>query len=392
MKHRYSFTNAGETYEDVLLNLFKTIKNLPMKLKIQFRLALLLLLMPFILMANNSIELAKTTKERKIKKSFNVSSNATLKVKNSFGNLNIITWDESRIEFDITIKVTGNSDEKVQDRLDRINVEFSSSNDLVSAITMIGKNEKNWWNWGKKMNLQLEINYVIKMPITNNVDLSNDYGTINLDKLEGVATLSCDYGKINTKELMSDHNEISFDYSNNCYFEYIKSGEINADYSGFTVSKTENLVLNADYTKSIIEISENVDYNCDYGSLKIDNINNLNGQGDYLSLRLGNVYKNIDVHTNYGSLKIDRMASKAKNINIKSDFTGITIGHDPDYSFDFQIDIDYASLRESDGFNFTIKEIDVTEKKYRGYHGSQNSGNLVKINSEYGSVTFKKTQ
>ncbi|WP_296316828.1 hypothetical protein [Winogradskyella sp. UBA3174] len=361
-----------------------------MNLKIQFRLAILLLLMPLIALANTDVETIKSTKERTIKKSFNVASNATLKVKNSFGNLDIVTWNENRIEFDITIKVTGNNAEKVQDRLNRINIEFSGTRDLVSAITMIGKNEKNWWNWGKKINLKLEINYVIKMPITNNIDLSNDYGAINLDKLEGVAKISCDYGKITTKELMGDNNDIRFDYSNNCYFEYIKSGAIRADYSGFTVSKTNKLTLKADYTKSIIEASEIVNYTCDYGSLKIDNINNLQGQGDYLSLRLGNVFKNVDLKTNFGSIKIERIASKAKNITIKSDFTGITIGHDADYNFDFDIDLEFASLRESDGFNFTNKEVDMTEKKYNGYYGSQNSGNLVKIKSEYGSVTFKK--
>jgi hypothetical protein len=361
-----------------------------MNLKIQYRIALLLLLLPAVVVANTGIEIAKISKERKIKKSFDVSSNATLKVENSFGNLNIITWDENRIEFDITIKVTGNNAEQVQDRLDKIDIEFSGTRDFVSAITLIGKNEKNWWNWGKKMNLQLEINYVIKMPITNNVDLSNDYGSINLDKLEGLAKITSDYGKITTKELMAENNDIRFDYSKSCYFEYIKSGTIRADYSGFTVAKTKSLTLKADYTNAIIEASESVNYNCDYGSLKIDNINNLDGQGDYLSLRLGTVFKNINIKTNYGSIKIGRVASRAKNITINSDFTGITIGHDTGYNFDFYIDLDYAALRESEGFNFTSKEIDMTEKKYKGFYGSQNSGNFVKINSEYGSVTFKQ--
>ena len=228
------------------------------------------------------------------------------------------------------------------------------------------------------------------MPISGNVDLSQDYGSINLDRLNGVAKINCDYGKITTKELMADNNDIKFDYSSNCYFEYIKSGKITADYSGFTVAKTKDLIVKADYTKSIVEVAENVEYNCDYGSLKVENINNLYGKGDYLTLRLGNVFKNVKLNANYGSVKIDRMASNAKNIDITADFTGITIGHDANYSFNFDIDLDYASLRESDGFNFTNKKVDMSEKKYNGYYGTQNSGNLVKINSEYGSVTFKK--
>ncbi|WP_412560705.1 hypothetical protein [Winogradskyella sp. MIT101101] len=361
-----------------------------MNQKIQFRLALLFLLMPFIALANTGKDATKTDKERNIKKSFNVSPNATLKVKNSYGNLDIVTWNENRIDFDITIKVSGNDAEKVQERLDGIDVEFSASNDLVSAMTNIEKKEKSWWNWGKKMNLKLEINYVIKMPISGNVDLNNDYGAINLDKLEGRAKINCDYGKITTKELMADNNELRFDYTNNCYFEYIKSAKINADYSGYTIAKAENLEIYADYSKSIVEVVENVKYNCDYGALKIENVNNVEGNGDYLGLRLGNVFKNVDVKSNYGSLKIDRMASKAKNINIDSEFTGITIGYDAGYNFNFDIDLDYCSLRDSDGFNFTLKEANHSEKKYKGYYGSKNSGNMVNIKSEYGSVSFTK--
>ena len=118
----------------------------------------------------------------------------------------------------------------------------------------------------------MKINYVVKMPITNHVDLSNDYGNITLGTLEGRAEISCDYGKITTKELLADNNVINFDYTNNSYFEYIKSGKINADYSGFTVAKTKDLTIVADYTKSLIEIAENVNYNCDYGSLPYSSI------------------------------------------------------------------------------------------------------------------------
>ena len=361
-----------------------------MKLNMSYKIAFLLFLIPSITLANSDQGFVKSSKEKRIKKSFNVSSDTTLKVDNTYGNIDVITWEENRIEFDINIKVSGNDAEKIQDKINGININFLSSKDLVSAITTINKTKSNWWNWGRNNSIQIEINYVIKIPISNHVDLNNDYGSINLDRLNGVAKISCDYGKITTKELMADNNDIRFDYSSNCYFEYIKSGKITADYSGFTVSKTKNLNINADYTESIIEAAEHVNYNCDYGSLKVDNVNNLEGNGDYLTLRLGNVFKNVKIKADYGSIKIDRIASKAKNINIQSDFTGITIGHDSEYNFNFNIDLEFASLRESEGFNFTKKEDDNIEKQYEGYYGVQNSGNTVSINSEYGSVTFQK--
>jgi hypothetical protein len=360
-----------------------------MKLQIPFKVLAFLLLLPLAVSANSTDIFLKSTKEKKITKSYNVASNATLKINNSYGNLDIVTWDQNRIEFDITIKVTGGNSDKVEERLDDITVDFNDSGNVVSAVTRFGKRKNSWWNWSNRRNLKIEVTYRVKMPISNNVDLSNDYGAINLGKLEGNASISCDYGKITTQQLLGNTNTLSFDYSNNCYFEYINNGKISADYSGFTIASAKSIDLKADYTKSIIENSENVTYQCDYGSLKIDNINNLEGVGDYLTLRLGTVYKNVQLQADYGSIKIERMASNAGNLNLNTEFTGITIGIDQNYNFDFDINLEYASLNHPESFTFTVKEKDNSDKTYKGYHVNSNSGNAVKIDSEYGSVTFK---
>ena len=47
-------------------------------------------------------------------------------------------------------------------------------------------------------------------------------------------------------------------------------------------------------------------------------------------------------------------------------------------------------LRDSDGFNFTNKEKTHTSKEYQGYYGTKDSGNTIKINSQHGSVSFKR--
>ncbi|WCO03042.1 hypothetical protein [Psychroserpens ponticola] len=363
-----------------------------MKTQLLYKLLFAFILIPTLTFGGNSNKWSgEHTKEKTIKKEFQVSSNATLKVNNSYGNIDIITYEGSTISIEVHIKTNGNDLEKVQEKIDDIDIEFNASSTSVMAKTLFSKNKsKSWWNWGKNNNVNMSINYIIKLPITNNVDLNNDYGSITLDKLEGRAEINCDYGKITTKELMADHNDINFDYTNNAYFEYIKSGSINADYSGYTVGKAKSLDVNADYTKSEIELAENISYNCDYGSLKINNANNVNGNGDYLTLRLGTIYKNIDIKADYGSIKIGKMAANAGNVEIESDYCGITIGYDSGYAFDFDIDLEYASLRDADGFEFTKKRIESSDKYYQGYYRNSNSGNMIRIKSEYGSVTFKK--
>ncbi len=350
----------------------------------------ILLLIPAMTFSVNDLK-GKYTKNKMINKEFTVNSDATLKINNSYGNLDIVTWAENRIVIEVSITTRGNDEEKVQKKLDEITVKFSSSPELVAAQTLFNKNKsKSWWSWTKNNNVNMEINYLVKMPVTNAVILDNDYGSINLDKLEGQAKISCDYGKITTKELMADNNSISFDYTNNSYFEYIKSGKINADYSGYTVSKTENLDISADYTKSKIEVAENIKYSCDYGGITIEKVNNVEGNGDYLTTRIGDVYKNVTIDADYGSIKIDNLTANAGNVSINSDYVGIKIGIDPDYDFDFDIDLEYGSLNEDDGFQYNKQRIESGDKYYVGYHGKENSGNLIKISSDYGSVTFFK--
>ena len=84
------------------------------------------------------------------------------------------------------------------------------------------------------------------------------------------------------------------------------------------------------------------------------------------------------------------MNSNAGNVNIESDYVGITIGFDASYNFKFDLDLEYASLRDSEGFQFTKKRIESTDKYYQGYYGNSSTSNLIRIKSNYGSVSFKR--
>jgi len=363
-----------------------------MKTAILFKIIFTFLLVPAIIFGNNTSDLkGQHSKEKVIKKEYSVNANATLKVDNSYGNIDIITWDENRIEIEVTITTSSNSEDKAQSKLDAISVEFEGSANLVSAKTRFNNGKSNsWWNWGKSNKVTMKINYVIKLPVTNNVNLENNYGSINLDKLEGHAKISCDYGQITTKELMADNNDINFDYTNNSYFEYIKSGKINADYSGFTVAKTKQLDISANYSNSHVEIAEDVKYNCDYGNMKIDKANTIKGNGDYLTTVIGDVYKNIDLNADYGSIKIKNLAASAGNVNIDSDYVGITIGYSSDYNFNFNLELQNASLRGEENLEINKSNIDGRSKNYSGYYGNSNSNNTITIHSEYGNVSLSK--
>lgn len=352
---------------------------------------LVLLVLPAFLLAHDGKLKGKYTKEKTIKKEFNVNATALLAVDNSYGNLVLTSWNENRVEIEVQIKTNGNNEEKVQKRLDEIDVIFEASSDKVSAKTDFNKGKDGWkWNWSKNNNVNIQVNYTIKLPVKNSVHLSNDYGNIELDRIDGHAKINCDYGRLEIGELRGRNNELNFDYTSKSTIGYMNSGKINADYSGFELERTGDVILNADYTNSNIGTMENLEYSSDYGQLEVGELNSVKGTGDYINVRLGTVKGNVDLVADYGAIKIDKMSSDAGNIRIRTDYTGIKIGYESGYNFDFEINTDYAGVKGKEDFEMNISKESGSSRYYKGYSGSANSGNNVEITADYGSVTFYK--
>ncbi|MGB7784471.1 MAG: hypothetical protein WBL27_00070 [Salinimicrobium sp.] len=357
-----------------------------------YKLLFALLLVPAISFANNGYK-GKYTEQKKIKKEFKVGPQDLLKIDNSYGNIDITTWNENRVVIEVLIETNGNDEDKVKDRLKEIDVDFRQTGGMVSAETLLEKNH-NGGSWlsslfGSSSNVNIKINYRVKAPATNSVDLSNDYGSINLDKLDGNAKISCDYGRLLIGELNGDNNYLSFDYTDNSNIGYMKRGKISADYSEFTIDEAGTLELSADYTESNIQKVENIKFSCDYGSLKIDKLKNMRGTGDYLGVKLGNVYGSLDLRMDYGSLSVEKVMAGLKQMDVNTDYTSIKIGYDKEAPFRFEVSTEYGGIKGL-GKGFTVnKRIDSgSDNYYEGYYLSGNSGGTIKVESSYGSVTF----
>ncbi len=360
-----------------------------MKITLFKYLTFMLIAFPLALFATDGKLKGKYSKEKTIKKEFDVNADALLKIKNSYGNLTLTSWDEDRVVIEVHVKTSGNNEEKVQQKLNNISVDFEASRSMVSAVTIFKKNNSWGYNW-KGNNVNMQINYTIKLPVKNSVNLNNDYGSIKLDRIDGHAKISCDYGRLDIGELRGRNNQLNFDYTSKSNIEYINSGRITADYSGFTVEKAGDLTISADYTSSTVLEMKNLQYSCDYGNVDVKNVNNVQGSGDYISVKLGNVYGNVSIHADYGSIRIAELSEDAKNIEINTDYTSSKIGYNANYHFDFEIISEYAGIGGKENFEINISKEKSSSKYYKGYHGSPNSGNSVYINTEYGGVSFIK--
>ena len=358
---------------------------------LQFKtLFLFLCALPLLAGAHNDPMKGKYTKEKTINKEYSVNADALLKVSNSYGNISLASWSEDRVVIEVVIKTNGNNESKVQEKLDEITVEFDANQSMVSAKTIFEK-ERGWnWSWGKSNNVSMQIDYTIKLPVKNSIHLNNEYGNITLDRIDGYAKISCDYGRLQIGELRGRNNDLRFDYTSKSFIGYMNSGMIRADYSGFTLEKAGDLMINADYTDVNVGEMGNLEYNNDYGSLEVKSVKNVMGNGDYVSVYLGEVHGNVEIDADYGAVKIDEMATDGGNVSLKTDYTGIKIGYNSNYFFDFEINTEYAGVSGKDDLEITISKEKGSDRYYKGYYGKSNSGNQISITSEYGSVALIK--
>ncbi|MEX1382744.1 hypothetical protein [Lutibacter sp.] len=355
-------------------------------MKTIYKILLILILIPLTISATE--RKGKYTKNKVLTKEYSVNENATLNVSNKYGNIGIATWNENRIVIKVSITTNGDDEEKVAKRLEQIDVEFNGNANNVSAKTSIEKNSSSWNLWGKKNNVNMEINYLIQMPISNNVDLTNDYGAITLDKLEGSSKINCDYGKITIGELWNTNNIINIDYTNKSTIDLMEDGTINADYSTLHIDRSKRIDLNADYSHISFGMVAVLDYNCDYGSLKIGDTGNVTGNSDYMHTSVEKLRGTGDFDMDYGSLKIEELGKEFKNITVKSSYTNTKIGVNATNNFTLNATLNYGSLKYGSGFTINKEIIKTTSKYYEGYYNSNNTSSNITIKSSYGTISF----
>ena len=333
----------------------------------------------------------KHTKEKKIKKEFKVDANSNLAINNSYGNVDITTWKENRVVIEVIIKTNGNDEEEVEKKLKEINVEFEQNASGVSARTRFSKSEKSWWKeiFSGFENVNMEVNYLVRAPEGNHLDINNDYGGIYIDKTTGNAKISCDYGKMDIGELRGRSNYLNFDYTRSSSIGYVTNAEINADYSDYEILEAEELIVSADYSKSKVGKVSKMEFNCDYGSVEIDKVKVLIGNGDYLTTKINRIFTSAEINLDYGSLSIDKVIKGAKNINIDTDYAGVKLGFDREMSFNFDVKTSYGGLSGLEDMNVQKKDTRNSSNSASGSYGSGN-GTQMNITTSYGSVKFYK--
>jgi len=354
-------------------------------MKKQYNILLLVLLIPFFGFANGDD--FTYSKQKNINKTYIVNSDAGINIDNSYGAIFVTTWDEDKIGIDVLIKVSGDNEKWVNQKLEGIDVNFIALKSMITAKTVF----ENVNNKSNGRSNSFEINYTIKIPKNGTVKLTNKYGNISTTDLYSTTDINCKYGKINLGRLNGNSNTIQMAYCSNSTVSFIKNGAIASRYSKLKLDEVTKLELVSDYSEIEINDSNDVRYNSKYGSVKINKVNSLDASGNYLTIEIGSILNQLKLNTKYSNVSIDSINAKANNVTIIAGYTGLDIGFQTNYAFDFDVTVKYADFKYNNDLEVNSKEETNYSKKFSGFY-KKKGVNKVTIISDYGNVNLSKKQ
>ena len=271
-------------------------------------------------------------KTKSVNKSYNVSSSDKLKIENSFGDVQVHTWNKNEIKVDVTIEVSANSESLAQKIIDKINVADTKSGGDISFKTSI-----NGINNTRGEKSTMKVNYDISMPANNPLRISNEFGAIVLPDFKGEVELSSKFGSL-TSGALADVKSVNVEFGK-AKIESINDGPVTIKYSSASINKMSGKIkLNLEFSSAT----------------KINIDNSLTG---------------LDANVSYSTVNFKPVGELSASYNISTSFG----------SFKNRTSIKFDGDEEDNN--------DHGPKFDHNYSGKSGSGNVqVKIKSSFGNV------
>ena len=335
-----------------------------------------LLILPEQLIAKSD-QVSKTYTE-----SFSVNANATLKLDNQFGKINLISWDQNKVEITVEVNVEASSEEKAQKRLNQIDVMISGSNSMVKVITELNKTSGNFKG-------EFSIDMEIKAPASMILDLNNEFGDVVITEWDGPAEINIEFGSLTANKFTSDQVSINLEFSKGS-IGILNKAEIDVEYGDkFTLDKAKELDISGEFSNIDIGTVERIIIDCEYGDFELDQANQVDFEGEFTAFTLGKLYKRGEFRSEYGAIKIGFVSKSFEELVLNNSFSGIKVYFEKGSSFDFDLSSEFGGISVMSGASIKIDKEGIGEHYMKGYYGSEDNRSKVTAESEYGEISLK---
>ncbi len=328
-------------------------------------------------------------KEKSIHKSYQTSATPELSLTNKFGDIDVVSWNENSIQIDITISVSANDEDEVNELLELIKINFKAQKDAISAETIIGeRHKKSWWSHTGNVNNSREykINYKVKIPVGTKLNIENKFGNISINTLDGPLNLSAKFGYFSIGTLNNTTNTIAVKFFEQSDITAINNATFDCKFSEINIDTANSLTLDNNHCQFMVDTVSNLNFESSFDTLIVNKVTQAIGTGKHSKLIFRDISDKLTLNTNFGSLKIKEQQSPFKQITITSNYTEIALSFNPKISYQFNTSASYGSLKFPKNTTFTSEAEDYNNKQKIGYFGNKNSTAKLSVSVGHGNL------
>lgn len=308
---------------------------------ILFRTARLLFL--WAMMLGTTVASAQNlTDSRSVSKRFNASRETTLEVVNKYGKIQVVTWEKDSVAVDVDIYLTESSTAKLKKLKEDVKIDFTGTKTYIIAKTVIDSERgriaseiKSIGNTISGTNKKVEINYMVFVPAYMDVVLTNKFGDIYMDDLEGQVDIDLSNGVLKANSLKGN-SSISLSFANGM-IKSLGSSTMKLSYSDLVLNEAGQLDLDSKSSKLNVDSVNVVKISSRRDKLYFKKVEYLYGKSNFSTVWVYDFLRESDVYMKYGKLTIEHIMPGFSKVFVESDYTDITLMFDLQASFGFDI-------------------------------------------------------
>jgi len=346
------------------------------------------ILLAALLMLGTMLQAQDHTDKRSVSRSFRATLETTLEVENKYGKIQVITWEKDSVAVEVDLTLKESSASKLRKLKEDVSIDFSATNNYIVARTVIksesgriAKELRNISNTLTGSNKRMEINYTIRLPEYIDVVLTNKFGDIYMDDLEGQLDLNLSNGVLKANRIAGNSTiELSFA---NAMIKSLGSCTMSLSYSDLVLEEGSQLDLDSKSSKLNADSINVLKINSRRDKLYFQKVEYLYGKGNFSSVWVYDFLRECDLYMNYGELTIEHVLPPFTKIYVESDYTDISLFTDPQCSYTFDIlHHDKTVLRLPNGANILEETYDGKDHyKTLGSVGDPASGSKITIDA-----------
>jgi hypothetical protein len=320
---------------------------------------------------------------RLIRKEFTVNPDAQLTINNKFGKVHCTNWDKNSVSIEVAITLTAADQEEADKQFKRISIDFTDTPSSVSATT----NMEEFKNSGRN---RFSVDYNISMPVTNNLDVTNKFGDIYINELQGKARINLGYGNLEANKLGNSDNLLDIKFGK-ARVNWIKGAVLSLKYSEMDLDYAGSLRLDSKFSDLDAEKIIVLNVVFEGGKLNMENSSAVDSKSKFSDIDIQRIEQSLNLDIQYGNCDVHEMPADFTSVNIRNKYGDVSIGLSEQAKCSLEADLKFCELDfPSDKAKFSFRSTSNTSASYKGIiGGGETPASKVVVHSEFGNVSLK---